>query len=231
MIHSRSAARGGSSKKLWNTISSTKGVQFAWQHDITLYPDNTVSLFDNEAAPTVGPESDGQIVKIDLAHKIVSNVKEYRHNSPLKAGSQGNTQLLPNGNVLIGWGAAPSFSEYSKSGKLLLEGTFPGQVQSYRTTRSLWVGVPFSRPAVAAKPSSTGGTDIFVSWNGATEVKHWQVLAGSTKEGLTAVGTAQPRLRFETQIAVPSKGPYFKVQALGSNGEVLKSSKVELVGQ
>ena len=58
-------------------------------------------------------------------------------------------QVLPNGNVFVGWGSAPFFSEYSKEGELLFDAEFPGSAQSYRAFRFPWKGDPADDPAVA----------------------------------------------------------------------------------
>ena len=63
----------------------------------------------------------------------------------------GDTQPLPNGNVFVGWGSEPYFSEYSRSGKLLLEGELPGPDLTYRATVGQWVGLPLSPPVGAAR--------------------------------------------------------------------------------
>ena len=83
---------------------------------------------------------------------------------------------MQNGNTFVGWGSEPYFSEYGPSGKLLLEGSFPGSDLSYRSTLEQWVGEPLSSPVGAAR--QTGGkTTVYASWNGATEVVSWRVLA------------------------------------------------------
>ncbi len=85
---------------------------------------------------------------------------------------------LPNGNTFIGWGSEPYFTEYGPSGKRLLEARFPGNDLSYRTMREPWVGEPLTDPAGAARQAG-GSTTVYASWNGATEVASWRVLASS----------------------------------------------------
>jgi hypothetical protein len=57
-----------------------------------------------------------------------------------------------------------------------------------------------------------------VSWNGATGVARWTVLAGQNSAALTVAGS-QPRAGFETMIPVNSDGPYFAVTAHDSSGQ------------
>ena len=107
----------------------------------------------------------------------------------------GDTQPLPNGNVFVGWGSEPYFSEYSRSGKLLFEGELPGPNLTYRATVEQWVGEPLS-PARGAARRADGRTTVYASWNGATQVASWRVLAGSSAGRLSGRGERrQVRLR------------------------------------
>ena len=56
-------------------------------------------------------------------------------------------QVLPNGNVFVGWGASPYYSEFAAGGDLLYDATFPSATQSYRDFRFPWVGRPAEPPA------------------------------------------------------------------------------------
>ena len=61
---------------------------------------------------------------------------------------------------------------------------------------------------------------VYASWNGATEVASWNVLAGPDLAHLAPV-TSAPKHGFETAIHATSNEPYFAVQALDANGSVL----------
>jgi hypothetical protein len=65
---------------------------------------------------------------------------------------------------------------------------------------------------------------VYASWNGATQVASWRVLAGSAANALQAVVTATKQ-GFETQIAIASQ-PYVAVQALDAAGQALATSSV-----
>ena len=64
---------------------------------------------------------------------------------------------------------------------------------------------------------------VYVSWNGATDVESWTVLAGKSPSTLTPTGS-QPRSGFETMISVNSEGPYFAVTAQDGSGRQLGRS-------
>jgi hypothetical protein len=142
---------------------------------------------------------------------------------PLSVASQGNIQVLPNGNVFIGWGAAPYFSEFSPQGQLLFDAhTTP--YNSYRVFRLPWRGTPAHPPAVALAPGSSGSAPmtVYASWNGDTRTASWRVFAGPTPQQLAPVASA-PKEGFETAIAAPPAA-YVAVQALDPSGAVLATS-------
>ena len=71
--------------------------------------------------------------------------------------------------------------------------------------------------------------EVWASWNGATTVSSWRVLAGPSAGSLTTLQTAG-RNGFETGISTSTGMPYFAVQALGANGQVLGTSATTSVG-
>jgi hypothetical protein len=130
--------------------------------------------------------------------------------------------------VLVGWGAKPYLSEYSQDHHLLFEARFPRGDESYRAYRFDWTGRPATQPAVAGRLRG-GQLTAYASWNGATEVASWRVLAGSSPDALTVAASA-PRSGFETAVPVPGPGPYVAVQALDGAGQVLGMSSTMKAG-
>ena len=108
------------------------------------------------------------------------------------------------------------------SGKLLLEGQFPGNDLSYRSMVEPWVGLPLTSPAGAVRERD-GRTTVYASWNGATRLVSWRVLAGSDSDRLSAIAHAA-KTGFETAITVPSGYTRFEVQALDASGAVIGTS-------
>jgi hypothetical protein len=203
---------------------------FEWQHDVSL-TGSQVTLFDDACCEITGadtylsPEgpSRGLVLQLDQGAKHVTLVHQYTHGDKFEAAYMGSVQPLPNGNVLVGWGAQPFLSEYSKSGKLLLDAVFPSPDLSYRARLQQWSGTPSAPPAAAAR-TVDGKTTVYASWNGATAVAAWRVLAGATPAGLTPV-TAAPRAGFETAIPAPGSHALYKVQALDADGKVIGTSR------
>ena len=123
----------------------------------------------------------------------------------------------------MGYGGLPNFTEYAAAGHVLLDGTLGKGVQDFRTYLSPWNGQPAGAPSVLAAPGAGATIAVAVSWNGATEVASWQVLAGASASALAPVATAA-KTSFQTSIAAPSAGPYVAVQALDAAGGVIGTS-------
>jgi hypothetical protein len=200
------------------------GVRFYWQHDAEFQPGGLISMFDNGSDPPKEKQSRGLLLKPDLAARTVSLVKQFVNPSKtLLAESQGNTLSLPGGDWLMGYGRLPNFTEYDASGHVLLDGTLGRNVQDFRTYLSPWSGQPTTPPSVLAKAAGAGALSVAVSWNGATNVASWRVLAGASPGALAPVASAA-KSGFQSTITAPSSGPYVAVQALDGAGAVIGSS-------
>jgi hypothetical protein len=205
-------------------VALARGAGTAYQHDATLLPNGTISVFDNGAVPKVHAQSRGLVVSLAANGRSEAVVGEYEHPQPLLSGSQGNIQLLENGDEFLGWGSEPYFSEFNAQGQLLFDAHMHGSYESYRGYRFAWTGAPAGAPAVAAAPTSTSApVTVYASWNGDTRTAAWRVLAGPSPAALAPVASA-PRSGFETAIATPGPAPYVAVQALDGAGAVLGTS-------
>ncbi len=204
-----------------STAKLANGTRTAYQHDAEVLPDGNISVFDNGGVPMVHPESRALIESFNPASGTTL-VAEYEHPSALQSGSQGNVQSLSNGDVFVGWGAEPFFSEFSASGSLLFDAHFHGTYQAYRAYRFDWTGNPGGRPAAVASTSG-GKLSVYVSWNGDTRTATWRLEAGATPSSLAPVASSA-RTGFETVLhATPAA--YLAVQALDSSGAVIGTSK------
>jgi hypothetical protein len=202
-----------------------EGTNFAWQHDARRRPDGTLTVFDNGATPAVEKLSRGLILDVDERAMSVSLLAQYTHPGIL-AGSQGSVQLLPNGNVFVGWGEVPRVSEFHHSGSLVFDAELGEKYESYRAFRMPWTGRPAEAPALALALAGTGsGRTAYASWNGATEVRSWQLLAGARADDLSRVASVRAT-GFESALRTSSAGPYFAVNALDVWGRTLGRSSV-----
>jgi hypothetical protein len=201
--------------------------KFAYQHDVRRRADGAITLFDNAAsqAEIEGKVSRGLALDLDEGARAASVADEYRHPEEWVAETQANMQLLPNGNVFVGWGAQPAFSEFTAAGELLFDGRIAKGNDNYRAYRGQWTGRPTTKPALVVD-----GDEAAVSWNGATGVARWQLLAGPRRSALRAVGEPRPRAGFETVLQVPAGAAYVAARALGPRGRALGESPPVEVG-
>jgi hypothetical protein len=213
------------------------GADFQWQHDVVVYPGSPlITLFDdhccqlNSGGTYVSPTaaSRGLVLKLDQKAHTATLVGEYSHGSNFDSEYMGSLQPLANGNEFVGWGSAPFLTEYSASGDMLLDARLPGSDITYRAEVQPWVGEPLTPPVAAARQTN-GKTTVYASWNGATQVTAWKVLAGSGAGGQNVVATAR-KSGFETAIPVSQSDKTFTVQALSAGGRVIGTSKQFGVG-
>jgi hypothetical protein len=169
-----------------------------------------------------GP-SRGLELRLDTKNHTVRRLSQYYlFGTTVHSEYMGNLQILPNGERFVGWGQAPFFSLYSKTGKLLFDAALPDPDMSYRAYVQPWVGKPLYPPSATAITRS-GHTTVYASWNGATQVKAWRVIAAGSGGG-AAAGSSR-RKGFETAIAVTGSAGSYEVQALDGSGHVLGTSK------
>jgi hypothetical protein len=213
-------------KVLWrlggkkSSFEMGKGTRFAWQHDARLRPDGTMTIFDDEGAPPEAPLSRAIRLRLDAKAHTATLVRADTVPGVLTS-SQGNVQELPNGDVFVGWGAVPHYTEFDAKGRIVYDATFSAGADSYRAYRFPWVGKPTTRPAIAVGDDGT----VYASWNGATAVARWRVVAGADAEDLHEVGGGA-KTGFETALTATTVEPYLAVQALDARGNVLGQSAV-----
>ena len=113
------------------------GKIFAWQHDPEAVGHDEYTFFDNESSGTpLLSHSRAVTVRLhgDTATLVASDAQPHG----LVAPSQGNAQTTRDGDLFVGWGALPYFSEFGRSGRLLFDASFPTGVNTYRAYRLPW---------------------------------------------------------------------------------------------
>lgn len=215
-------------------LSDGRATAFQYQHHASWASDNEIILFDNGFD---APFSRGLRIAVDVDSKTAELVAEYVHPQKVKATTQGSYQVLPNGNVFIGWGPIAAYTEYHPSGAVIVDTHYVPSamfdlegINSYRTFQFPWVGRPLTRPDVAVVAGTKSGEDaIYVSWNGATEVASWALKLGNTrKQAELREETTIVKRGFESRILVDdaAKNRFVQVSALDRDGNVLGSSDI-----
>jgi Arylsulfotransferase (ASST) len=207
-----------------SSFTAGPGTSFFWQHDAEWQTGGLVSVFDNGSDPAEEKQSRGLLLSPNTATHSVTLVKQFTNPSAtLLASSQGNLLSLPGGNWLMGYGGLPNFTEYDSAGQVLFDATLGKNVQDFRTYLAPWSATPKSRPVVAAQPLSGGGDTVEVSWNGATEVASWKVMAASSADSLATVTTVA-KSGFETTVHLNTSARVVAVAALDAAGHTIGTS-------
>lgn len=219
-------------------LSDGKATDFKWQHDARWVSeeDGILTLFDNSEAGILhidAPYSTARMIKLDFVNRTATLLGLYVSLQQIRAPSQGSVQVLPESkNVFVGWGHSPAYSEYAPNGTLVCETHFGaswydfwGRVVSYRAQKSSkWVGTPEHPPAVKIQLSN-----LYVSWNGATEVASWELQTAKSVDGEFQALDVIEKTGFESTFVLPTepKGDYtyYRVAALGHDGKVLGHSE------
>jgi hypothetical protein len=206
-----------------------KNTTFHFQHDARLEGKslNLLTVFADEAGPPVYGTARG--LRLRIARGKVNLFHQYLRPDVTVSVSEGSMQVMPRGEAVVGFGSARFFSEFAKSGEsgrrgpLLFDAEMPKGDGSYRVLRFPWDGTPATSPALAGERGSPSDVTLYASWNGATGVARWEVLAGESVEALAPVATAA-WTGFETAIDVPGAGSVFEVRALDAHGNALSVS-------
>jgi Arylsulfotransferase (ASST) len=205
-----------------------KGARFHQQHDAQQVSGNRISVFDNTTSPTVKTkprkQSRGLVLKLNFKKMTAKVDKQFRNPAKPLSNQQANVQKLKGGNFLVGWGGVPLISEYRPNGEMEFDAQMEGINSFYRAYREKWSGKAPGRVRVLAKGVAGGKTKLWISWNGDSKVRDWQVLAGGSKGSLKKAGQ-RAREGFETVTAIPSGAAYVRVKGLNGKGRAIGSSK------
>jgi hypothetical protein len=226
----------GGKQDQFGLVSTDPGALFCTQHDARRLPGGDLLVFDNGGAgKTFGtgcPPHPARVLRfgIDLAEKSARVVWSVGSREAGGTGRElfpialGSSRQLPNGNALISWGTTGQITEVTQDGTLVHGLRLPGS--TYRAVREPWVGRPSGRPAVVARRGAGDRIDVWASWNGATEIAAWQVLAAGRGGRLEAIGPPARFVDLETHVRVRARASRIAVRALDAGGRALGRSRV-----
>ncbi|KAJ6160383.1 hypothetical protein N7470_003779 [Penicillium chermesinum] len=221
-------------------------VDFCWQHDTRMHrkylnyeskgSKEIISFFDNSAHenPAGGPDlkarkySAGKVVELDTATKQAKLIAIFRAPGDLSVRSQGNLQLLSNGNAFINWGYNGALLEHKPDGTTIFySGLDSGKLglgtENYRAFKFEWHALPYEEPALMAFKEANG-TSLSVSWNGDTETRTWKFFE-KLNTGRHFLGSSA-RSGFETSFRTSRHPENVIAEAFDSQGRRLVSSPV-----
>lgn len=167
------------------------GGTFKWQHHARAHDVTTtefyLSLFDNHAMAEDAESGDsgGLLFRVPLPPQSREPVELIRRfevpDEGLRAPSQGSFQakLDPADTYLVGYGQVPVAREFGADGELRWEARYGYHdwVQSFRAFKEVWRATPKDwDPSLVIEAEDDGQrVRAYVSWNGATEVRAWDV--------------------------------------------------------
>jgi hypothetical protein len=206
--------------------------RFCAQHDARRLPDGDLTLFDNGGL-ALGNEHDCPLhlaralrFRLDPRARTVakvggvSSLRSSENGDGYYVSAMGSARRQANGNTVVSWGTNQRITEVTRSGEVV-QAMRLGRY-TYRAIRSEWTGLPLGRPRVAARRRH-GTVHVWASWNGATEIDRWRLLAGPDPAAFAAVSST-PFRAFETGLPAPGGARYVAAEALGRDGSVLGRS-------
>ncbi len=138
-------------------VLDSAGEIFAWQHDPEPLGNGEYTFFDNDSSGTpLLPYSRAVTVRLNPWTHVATLLSSDNQPEGLSAASQGNAQNTADGDLFVGWGALPYFSEFDRQGNLIFNAEFPAGVNTYRAYLLRW-NAPGSRRS-PWQPWAAGGS-------------------------------------------------------------------------
>ena len=213
-------------------ISTT--LPFSFQHDVRRIANGNLTFFDNRNNLTP-LYSRGVEYQVNEDLKTVTQVWEFQSNVPdTYSMAMGNLQRLADGNSVIGWGLSSNvpnskmadLTEVTPDGNVAFSLTFDAVSFSYRAFRFDWHGSP-TWPPVTAISSQPGVITVGTSWNGATEVDHYDLYLTHQLNDTPQLYSSKTKSGFETQWTITddiANYCYFYTEAYDKNNQLMNTS-------
>lgn len=195
------------------------------------------------------PVSRGVVIGLDYMTMTANVEADFHATSNIQSFRKGGMHYLENGNAVLGYGNEPGFTEFAHNGTVLWDVRFGpilkdrDTADNYRSLKVNWTGNPTWSPKIAAgipldfkdkihkvhiDPDTTKDTAYF-SWNGATKVAKWAVLASNDSPRLMSMAhmwCEVAKAGFETSVFVGNEARYIRAVAISGSDEVLGATPV-----
>jgi Arylsulfotransferase (ASST) len=221
------------------------GFNFTSQHHARLQSENEtmtmITLFDNASddsgrqAPTSRCSS-GKLIALDTTTSPMTArlIQQWERPDGLLTDKRGNVQILPNTNVVVGWGDRGYLSEFAPDGRRILDAEYmSSRFGNYRAYKFSFTGSPMEPPALRTFAYGSGMSladmvsVFYVSWNGATEVAKWNFYGSHKKSGRFSMVGSSAKTGFETSYMSARYIKYTYAEAISSDGRILGKSHVQ----
>lgn len=152
---------------------------------------------------------------------------------PIITRTQGSFQFLnypESRRIFMGYGSIPKVKEYDEDGNVVLAGHFGGgKAQAYRAFKFPWHATPYWDPELVVRHTTAYTTDVYMSWNGATDYDNWAIFSVPSVDSTHKQGTLLTTIKrtgFEGHVAFENTNARY-IMAVARQGEsILRSSSV-----
>ncbi|KAJ5380364.1 uncharacterized protein N7496_002792 [Penicillium cataractarum] len=212
---------------------------FSKQHDAKFLESSgthhIISFLNNASDEEFAEESVSSALIIEVESGTVPMTARVLHRYNRPDGDltrlRGNSQVLPNQNMFVCWSQGGYISEFSLEGDPLMSAQFTSpRYSNYRAYKFEFTGRPHTPPDVV---SSVVGTDesnlvttFWVSWNGATDIAHWNFYAQASQFNKPVLVGNASKTDFETMFIAKGYLDWVTVEAVDHNGTAFGISKV-----
>ncbi|KAJ5806248.1 uncharacterized protein N7503_003850 [Penicillium pulvis] len=215
----------------------TQDFTFSKQHDVKFVSSNgthhVISFLNNASDERGNDENMSSVLHVELDTVAMTAHVVKRINRP-DAGLtrlRGSAEVLPNGNIFIGWSERGYQSEHASNGDVLMTARFAStRYSTYRAYKSEFTGRPLTPPDVVASVYGTSSTDIttimYVSWNGATDVAGWNFYAKAYDRGDSVFIGHANKTDFETMYIVDGYMDWITAEAVDRDGNSMMKSRI-----
>lgn len=221
------------------TSDFAKDFTFFRQHDAKFIESNethhVISLLNNASDEFFNEDSvsSAMIIELDTTTNPKSAKLLRRFNRPDGGLTRlrGNTQLLPNKNVVAGWSEGGYFTEFDPEGNVLLEAQFSSKrFNTYRMYKFEYTGRPSYPPDLVAHVWGTDDTNLvtvfYVSWNGATDIASWNFYARASENSSPVLIGNVAKANFETMYIAKGFLDFVTAEAVDGDGNAMGQSDV-----
>ena len=185
----------------------------------------TITFFDNGATPKVHPQSRGNRPERQLDTENRDPPRKLRASEPSACGCEpGRPPGAGRRQLVRGLGSGAILLRIRTRRATPVRCSSPQRLSVIHRVQVPLVRRPTQPPAIGVRSGIRGGLVVYASWNGATAVSQWRLLAGSSSRALVPVAS-EVRSGFETTIALAHASRYLAVQALNVGGGVLGTSR------
>lgn len=197
-----------------------------------------LSLLNNNArrsGKVEGP-STGVVIHLDLVNMKASRIYDLADPADhIVTGTQGSFQFLrypETGHMLLGYGFIPKLKEFDGDGNVVLSGQFgnAGNAEAYRVFKFPWHATPHWDPVLVVNHTTEYTTDIYMSWNGATDYDNWALFSVPSKNSTLDEGKrllVHERIGFETRVPLEGIDVKYIMAVARQDDKALGKSSIE----